>query len=100
MRVMRMDPSGKLLAVGGSTGLEIFHYHGTNPVTYAKTLLTSGSIDSLYWDRSHHLYALQASNIGKGKLYVFTVTMTGASQAPGSPHSIPNPDSLIVRATQ
>ena len=98
MRVMRMDPSGKLLAVAGSSGLEIFHYHGANPVTYAKTLLTSVPIDSLYWDHNNHLYALTRSNIGRGKLYVFTVTLTGAWQAPGSPHSIPNPDSLIVRA--
>ena len=98
-RVMRMDPSGKLLAVGGSNGLEIFHYHGANPVTYAKTLLTTGAIQSLYWDHSNHLYALTWSTTGNGKLYVFTVTTTGASQAPGSPHSIPNPDSLIVRAT-
>ena len=98
-RVMRMDPSGKLLAVAGSNGLEIFHYHGANPVTYAKTLLTSVPVDYLYWDHSNHLYALTRSTIGTGKLYVFTVTTTGASQAPGSPHSIPNPDSLIVRAT-
>jgi len=98
-RVMRMDPSGRLLAVGGSNGLEIFHYHGANPVTYAKTLLMSGSIQSLYWDHSNHLYALTWSNTGNGKLYVFTVTRTDAWQAPGSPHAIPNPDSLIVRAT-
>jgi len=100
MRVMRMDPTGKLLAVAGSGGLEIFHYHGINPVTYAKTLLKDIPVDYLYWDHSNHLYAVTRSNIGKGKLYVFTVTTTGASQAPGSPHSIPNPDSLIVRATK
>jgi hypothetical protein len=99
-RVIRMDPSGRLLAVGGSNGLEIFHYHGANPVTYAKTLLMSGSIQSLYWDHSNHLYALTWSNTGNGKLYVFTVTTTGAWQAPGSPHTIPNPDSLMVRATK
>lgn len=98
-RVMRMDPSGKLLAVAGSNGLDIFHYHGANPVTYAKTLLTGVPVDALYWDHSNHLYAVTRSNIGKGKLYVFTVTTTGVSQAPGSPHSIPNADSLIVRAT-
>jgi hypothetical protein len=60
----------------------------------------SGSIQSLYWDHSNHLYALTWSNTGNGKLYVFTVTTTGAWQAPGSPHTIPNPDSLIVRATK
>ncbi|WP_162601437.1 hypothetical protein [Occallatibacter savannae] len=98
-RVMRMDPSGKLLAVAGSNGLDIFHYHGANPVTFAKTLLTGVPVDALYWDHSNHLYAVTRSNIGKGKLYVFTVTTSGVSQAPGSPHSIPNADSLIVRAT-
>lgn len=98
-RLMRMDPSGKLLAVAGSNGLDIFHYHGANPVTYAKTLLTGVPVDALYWDHSNHLYAVTRSNIGKGKLYVFTVTLTGVSQAPGSPHYIPNADSLIVRAT-
>ncbi|MBS1806435.1 MAG: hypothetical protein JST28_24075 [Acidobacteria bacterium] len=92
--VMRMDPSGKLLAVGGANGLDVFHYHGANPITYAKALLTSTPISSVYWDKSNHLYAL-----GNGKLYVFTVTLTGVSQAPGSPHAIPHPDSLIVRAT-
>lgn len=99
MSMMRMDPSGKLLAVAGAGGLEIFHYHGANPVTYAQTLLTSVPVDSLYWDHNNHLYALTRSDIGKGKLYVFTVTLTGASQAAGSPHAVPNADSLIVRAT-
>lgn len=99
-RIMRMDPSGKLLAVAGGNGLDIFHYHGANPVTYAKTLLKGVPIDALYWDHNNHLFAMTASTIGKGKLYVFTVTTSGAWQAPGSPHYIPNPDSLIVRATQ
>ena len=96
--VMRMDPSGKLLAVAGPNGLDIFHYHGASPVTYAKGLLTT-PVSALYWDKSNHLYAVTRSTIGKGKLYVFTVTLTGASQAPGSPHVVPNADSLIVRAT-
>jgi hypothetical protein len=95
--LMRMSVSGKLLAVGGSHGLEIFHYHGANPTYYANSLLTSGSVQALYWDDFDHLFATEWTADGNGKLYVFTVTLTGAVQAPGSPYPIPNPDSLNVR---
>ena len=94
--VMRMSPSGKFLAVGGNGGLQIFHYNGANPATLYKTLLTGTSIGAMYWDNNNHLYALVPSDIGKGKLYIFTVTATSTAQAPGSPHAIPNPDGLIV----
>ncbi|HEY2860180.1 MAG TPA: hypothetical protein VGJ21_17305 [Terracidiphilus sp.] len=97
-RVMRMAPSGNLLAVGGTNGLELFLYNGASPSVYFKTLLTSGSIQNLAWDKNSHLYATEWTSNGNGKLYVFTVTSTGVSQDPGSPYSIPNPDSLVVRS--
>ncbi len=85
----------------GSFGMHFFeprvHYHGANPATYANTLLTSGSIQALYWDDSDHLFATEWTADGNGKLYVFTVILTSASQAPGSPYAIPSPDSLNVR---
>jgi hypothetical protein len=37
----------------------------------------------LYWDNDNHLFALFAN-----KLYVFTVTPTSITEAPGSPHTI------------
>jgi len=56
-------------------------------------LLTTKEIDQVFWDNSNHLYAISRT---AGRLYVWTVTSTGATQAPGSPHSITNPQSLIV----
>jgi hypothetical protein len=43
------------------------------------------------WDKANHLYAL-----GIGKLFVYTVTPTSITEAPGSPYSIPEASSVIV----
>jgi hypothetical protein len=79
------SPAGNLLAVAGSTGLQVFHYNGSNPITPYTGLLTTSSVGHVHWDNHNHLYA-----VSTGKLYVFTVTPTSHSQAPGSPHSIAN----------
>jgi len=89
----RMSPSGKFLAVAGNSGLQIFHFNGANPITKDTGLLTSKRVDQMFWDNANHLYAISYS---ANKLWVFTVTSTGVSQAPGSPHSIPSPANLIV----
>jgi hypothetical protein len=47
----------------------------------------------MFWDNANHLYAISDT---AGKLYVFTVTSTGVTQAPGSPHSIATSQSIIV----
>ena len=89
----RMSPSGKFLAVGGSAGLQIFHFNGANPITHMTSLLTADAMYEVFWDNANHVYALSEST---GKLYVFSVTATGVKQAAGSPYSIPNAASLIV----
>jgi hypothetical protein len=89
----RMAPSGKLLAVGGTKGLQLFNFTGTSQVTARTGLLTTAEIDQVTWDNSNHLYAI--SHPG-GKLYVFTVTATGVTQAPGSPYTITKPGRLVV----
>ena len=78
-----MSPSGKFLAVGGSTGLQIFNFNGANPITQLTGLLSNAPITQISWDNSNHVYAL--SDLA-GKLFVFTVTASGATPAPGSPH--------------
>ncbi len=88
-----MSPSGKFLAVAGNLGLQIFHFNGANPITKYTNLLVSEEVDQVFWDNSNHLYALGRT---AGKLWVFTVTGTSVKQAPGSPHSITVPDSMIV----
>jgi hypothetical protein len=88
-----MSPSGKFLAVGGTSGLQVFHFNGANPITKYTGLLTTNQVDQMFWDHANHVYAISRK---AGKLYVFTVTSTSVSQAPGSPHSIANPASIIV----
>ena len=85
---MNMSPSGKLLAVAGYPGLQIFHFNGAAPITnYSSLLLPTANIDQLGWDNSNHLYALSYAT---GKLYVYTVTPTSISAVAGSPYTVAN----------
>jgi hypothetical protein len=92
---MRMSPSGKLLAVGGS-GLEIFHFNGGNPITKYKLLLSGDGVDQVLWDNDNHIYALGSDSNG-GELWVYTVTPTSVTEAPGSPYPIANAGGLFVQ---
>jgi hypothetical protein len=87
------SPSGLLLAVAGENGLEVFHYNGAKPVTKYTGLLTTDNIVQVFWDKDNHLYALAAPSY---ELFVFTVTPTSFSQAPGSPYKVANPGGLAV----
>jgi len=90
---VRMSPLGKLLAVSGMKGLQIFRFNGGNPITHFTGLLTKVEVDQMFWDNDNHLYAISRSS---GKLFVFIVTPTSVSQAPGSPYTITNPQNIIV----
>jgi hypothetical protein len=88
-----VSPSGKLLAVGGSGGLQVFHFNGSSPITHFTGLLTKDEVDQVAWDNDNHLYAIGRS---AEKLFVFTITSTGYRQAAGSPYAITNPQSVSV----
>ena len=94
IQAMKMAPSGKLLAIGGNEGLQIFHFNGGDPITHDTGLLTNVDIEAMYWDNSDHLYAISTFT---NKLFVFTVTPNGVSQAPGSPYTISSPQSVNVQ---
>ena len=95
---MNMSPSGELLAVAGNgpgkTGLEVFHFNGASPITKYTGLIATAPIDEVHWDKSNHLYAISKS---AGKVFVFTVTPTSVTEAPGSPFSVGSPQSIIIR---
>jgi hypothetical protein len=91
---LNMAPSGKLLAVAGTGGLQIFHFNGANPITAYTGLLTKDEIDQFFWDNQNDLYAISRT---AGKLFVFTITPSGYHQAPGSPYSIDHPQNIIVQ---
>jgi hypothetical protein len=90
---MKMSPSGKILAVAGQEGLQLFHFNGASPVTHYTGLVTKEPIIQMFWDNSDHLYAISSN----GKLYVGTATPTTLAMAPGSPYSVANPQSVIVQ---
>jgi hypothetical protein len=93
-----MDTTGKLLAVGGAKGLELFHFNGSSPVTKYKTVLAGVVVDAAYWDKAGHLYVVTGNlnNPGHGKLYVYNVTSSKVSEASGSPYTVPNGYSIVV----
>jgi hypothetical protein len=99
---MSISPSGKLLAVAGnnfgcggcgSIGFQIFHFNGSSPIThYTGLIQASHPFTQFGWDGANHLYALSAD----GFLFVYTVTPTSITEAPGSPYSIPEAGNVIV----
>lgn len=99
---MKMSPSGTLLAVGGVGGLEVFHFNGASSITTDTGLLTTDSIAQMFWDKNNHLYAITLSAgsnvVSPGKLHVFTVTDSAATEAPGSPYTITTPWNLAVQS--
>ena len=93
VRALAMSPAGDLLAVGGTRGLQVFHFQGAGPITPYTGLLATDEVDQIFWDNDNHLYAIgQAA----GKLFVFAVTPTSNSPAAGSPYSIASPTDIVV----
>ncbi len=91
---LNLSPSGKLLAVAGPLGLQIFHFNGSAPITHYSSRLTTSEIDRIHWDDNNHLFALSDTT---HKLYVFTVTPTSITRVAGSPFTIPaTPNALII----
>ena len=93
---LKFSAAGAWLAVSGSQGLEVMHFSaaGATPFT---GLLTKDAIDQSFWDGQNHLYAISKA---AGKLYVFTVTASGAAAAPGSPYAVSQPGNLAVTPVQ
>jgi len=80
-----ISPSGKLIAVSGTAGLQVFHFNGGKPITDYTGLLIKESVDQFAWDEDNHLYAISQN---PAKLFVFTITPRSVSQAPGSPYKL------------
>jgi hypothetical protein len=91
---LSISPSGKLLAVGGYNGLQVFHFNGASPVTPFTGLLTTARIDQIFWDNNNHLYAISTS---ANKLFVYGVTPNWHGVASGSPYTINSPWSVAVQ---
>jgi hypothetical protein len=91
---VKVSPSGKLVAVGGQGGLQVFHFNGGNPPTTYTPLLTTDTIAQMFWDNDDHLYAIsQFSNT----LHVYTVTPTAFNEVSGSPYAVSSPGGIAVQ---
>lgn len=90
---MKISPAGKLLAVGGEQGLEIFHFNGAKPPTPYTGIVTVDPVTQMFWDDANHLYVICRS---AGRLHVFTITPESYHEASGSPYAIASPDYLAV----
>jgi hypothetical protein len=89
---MMASPAGNLLAIGGSSGLQVFHFNGSNPITPYTGLLATHELNQILWDSHDHLYGISSA----GRLYSFRITTTGHKQAAGSPYSVTNPMAITV----
>jgi outer membrane protein assembly factor BamB len=94
INVMRMSPAGNLVAIATGTGVQIFHFNGSSPITkFTGVIGSSGYISALQWDKNNHLYAINGAT---GKLHVYTVTTTSAVEASGSPYAIGGSGLVVV----
>jgi hypothetical protein len=92
---MKIAPGGKLLAIAGTGGLQVFHFRDAAPPEPYTPVLTTDDISQAFWDSSHHLYAL--SQIA-GRLHVYTIAAKSYEEAPGSPYTIYQPLYLAVQS--
>lgn len=88
-----MSPSGKLLAVGGTSGPQLFHFNGSSPITKFTGSLGTGTYDSFAWDNDNHLYAV---NVTTEHVHVYTATSTEVKEVLGSPFTIPNGANTVL----
>jgi 6-phosphogluconolactonase (cycloisomerase 2 family) len=95
VRWMNMSPSGKLLAVAGDKGVQLFNFNPSGQVTARTGLITTAPTDMVRWDNANHLYAISNSD---SRLYVFNVTSSGITEAPGSPYTVAHPVTLMVQS--
>jgi len=91
---LAMAPSGRLVAVAGSRGLQVFRVNGGAPLLALPGLLTRQEVDQMFWDGKGHLYAISQS---AGKLWVFNVDEDGWTPAPGSPYAVSGAQNIAVQ---
>ncbi len=89
----RFDPSGRWLAIAGSSGLEIFRY-ANGVLSGGTTLISNDGPSQIVWDGAGHLFAIGQDS---GNLYVFDVVNGVATPAPGSPYTVPIYSYLTVQ---
>lgn len=84
------DPTQTWLAVGGTTGIQIFHW-ANGKLTSTGTFDIPNGVNQLRWDNAGHLFVISsASSTPSTSVYVFNVVNGVPTPAPGSPLPLPN----------
>jgi hypothetical protein len=78
---LKLDPTGKYLAVATLGGVQIFHFNGADPITPFTNIIGTSGYEYLSWDNCGHLYAVDDS----GELHVYTVSSHGITESQDSP---------------
>jgi WD40 repeat protein len=87
----RLDPTGNWLAVGGTTGVQIFHWaNGKLTSTSTVPIPDLNGVFLLRWDNAGHLFVLNSNTDTGASLFVFNVVNGVATPASDSPRNIPN----------
>jgi hypothetical protein len=61
---MSIDPTGKLLVIGGDTEFQLFHFNGASPVTrYSAVMDQNEGVKAFGWDKSSHLFLLSSNSV-------------------------------------
>jgi len=89
---MTISPGGHILAVGGTSGMQVFFFNGSNPIVAYTGFLAEHELRSLAWDNHSHLFGISPS----GRLYAFRITSTSQKQAAGSPYLVSGPRAITV----
>ncbi|HEY1768326.1 MAG TPA: hypothetical protein VGG26_11750 [Terracidiphilus sp.] len=89
--VMSIDPTGRLLAVGGTGAFQLYHFNGANPVMqYSGVIKTNDLIRSIAWDKSSHMYLLTDHSVD-----IYNISTTSYTEL--KPWEFTGPYSMIVQ---
>jgi hypothetical protein len=87
---MSIDPTGKILAVGGQGGFQLYHFNGANPITtYSGVIKTYDLIRTIAWDKSSHMYLLTDHSVD-----IYNISTTSYTEL--KPWEFTAPYSMIV----
>jgi hypothetical protein len=87
---MSIDPTAKILAVGGEGSFQLYHFNGADPITqYSGVIQTNDLIRDIGWDKSSHMYLLTDHSVD-----IYNISTTSYTEL--KPWEFTAPYSMIV----
>jgi hypothetical protein len=97
VNVISIDPTGKLLAVGGEEALQFYHFNGGNPITTfgSQIDIPNYQVMALGWDKSSHFFFLTGNQVEVYHITPAVYTKLAPWDVPSPTKNIPY--NMIVR---